>query len=249
MADFDAQLPVRTIATEFTTEIANAAGTTINPVEEFAQGSTTAAQKGPLEQGAVTTAAPAYTNGQTSPLSLTTSGSLRIDGSGSTQPVSGTITANQGTSPWVTNESQIAGTTVSVNTGNADSGTQRVVLATNQPAIPVTVSGDSVIELPQYNTAASIAAGASNTQTYSPASTVSLDGVDASASGQMKVEIQYGTTGAETTKAVFFTSKGNLQLQWRLPNPVSITNTMSVKVIRTNTDNQAMDVYSTVQIH
>lgn len=97
MADFDAQLPVRTIATEFTTEVANAAGTTINPAEDFAQGSTTSGQSGILNQAAVTTAAPAYTTGQTSPLSLNTAGGLRVDGSGSTQPVSGTVTANQGT--------------------------------------------------------------------------------------------------------------------------------------------------------
>lgn len=48
------------------------------------QGSTTAGQSGPLAQGAVTTAAPAYTTAQTSPLSLTTSGLLRVDASGTT---------------------------------------------------------------------------------------------------------------------------------------------------------------------
>lgn len=63
----------------------------------LAQGSTTSAQTGPLIQGAVTTAAPSYTTAQTSPLSLTTGGLLRIDGSGVTQPVSGTVTANAGT--------------------------------------------------------------------------------------------------------------------------------------------------------
>lgn len=97
MADFDAQLPVRTIATEFTTEVANAAGTTINPAEDYVQASTTSGQNGVLDQGATTTAAPTYTTGTTNPLSLNTSGGLRVDGSGSTQPVSGTVTANQGT--------------------------------------------------------------------------------------------------------------------------------------------------------
>lgn len=43
-----------------------------------AQGSTTAGQTGQLTQGAVTTAAPTYTTGQTSPLSLSTNGSLRV---------------------------------------------------------------------------------------------------------------------------------------------------------------------------
>lgn len=54
----------------------------------LAQGSTTSGQSGPLVQGAVTTAAPAYTTAQTSPLSLNTSGGLRVDGSGVTQPIS-----------------------------------------------------------------------------------------------------------------------------------------------------------------
>lgn len=44
-----------------------------------AQGSTTSGQVGSLTQGAVTTAAPSYTNGQTSPLSLDTSGNLRVN--------------------------------------------------------------------------------------------------------------------------------------------------------------------------
>ena len=44
----------------------------------LAQASTTAGQSGPLIQAAVTTAAPAYTTGQTSPLSLTTGGALRV---------------------------------------------------------------------------------------------------------------------------------------------------------------------------
>ncbi len=55
------------------------------------QGSTTSGEKGPLVQGAVTTAAPAYTTAQTSPLSLTTAGLLRVDASGTTVPVSGTF--------------------------------------------------------------------------------------------------------------------------------------------------------------
>lgn len=45
---------------------------------EVAQGSTTLGESGPLMQGAVTTSNPAYTTGQTSPLSLTTTGLLRI---------------------------------------------------------------------------------------------------------------------------------------------------------------------------
>lgn len=60
---------------------------------QVAQGSTTTGEKGGLTLGAVTTAAPTYTTGQSSPLSLTTAGALRVDPSGSTQPVTGTVTA------------------------------------------------------------------------------------------------------------------------------------------------------------
>lgn len=60
-----------------------------------AQGSTTSGQTGNLTQGAVTTSAPTYTTGQTNPLSLNTAGGLRVDGSGVTQPVSGTVAATQ----------------------------------------------------------------------------------------------------------------------------------------------------------
>jgi hypothetical protein len=70
---------------------------------EVAQGSTTSGQKGALIQAAVTTAAPSYTTAQTSPLSLTPAGRLRIDGSGTTQPISGSV--DQGNpnigSPWL----------------------------------------------------------------------------------------------------------------------------------------------------
>lgn len=65
-----------------------------------------------LSGGSVTTAAPTYTTGQMSALSLTTTGLLRVDGSGVIQPVSdaggsltvdGTVTANQGTANTLAN--------------------------------------------------------------------------------------------------------------------------------------------------
>lgn len=55
---------------------------------QVAQGSTSSGQKGGLTLGAVTTAAPAYTTAQSSPLSLTTAGALRTDASATVQPAS-----------------------------------------------------------------------------------------------------------------------------------------------------------------
>jgi hypothetical protein len=73
------------------------------------QGSTTSGEIGPLIQGAVTTGAPTYTTGQTSPLSLDTTGNLRTTAS---------IAANSSV-----NVNQVAGSAVStVATGVQEVG-------------------------------------------------------------------------------------------------------------------------------
>jgi hypothetical protein len=59
---------------------------------QVAQGSATSGQQGTVVLGAATTAAPTYSTTQTNPLSLNLAGGLRVDGSGVTQPVSGTVT-------------------------------------------------------------------------------------------------------------------------------------------------------------
>jgi hypothetical protein len=131
MSDFDAQQPVRALAVNFTTEVANSAGTTINPAEDFPQGSTTSGQNTLLSGAAVTTAAPTYSTGTTEPLSLDTSGNLRVlttpsasslqnvniteiggNAVTTTIPVSGTVAVTQSTSPWVSDITQWANVTL-----------------------------------------------------------------------------------------------------------------------------------------
>ena len=116
-----------------------------------ALGSTT----GPMAQGSVSTGAPTYTTGTINPLSLTTAGALRIDGSGATQPVSGsvsvsnfpatqpisgTVTANQGGAPWSTNVTQFGGSNVATGTGASGAGIPRVTVA-NDSNVLATQSG------------------------------------------------------------------------------------------------------------
>lgn len=108
------------------------------------QNSVTAAQTGPLVQGAVTAAAPSYTTARTSPLSLTTAGGLRVDGSGSTQPISGTVTANQGTSPWVTSASQSG--TWTVQPGNT-ANTTPWLMTINQGGNSATVTASNALKV------------------------------------------------------------------------------------------------------
>lgn len=109
-----------------------------------AQASTTSGQSGPLVQGAVTTAAPTYVTGKTDPLSLTTAGALRVDGSGVTQPISGSITTTPSGTQDV-NVTKVAGTAVTANNGTAGAGTQRVVIASDQTAYSVNVANTPTV--------------------------------------------------------------------------------------------------------
>jgi len=109
-----------------------------------AQGSATSGEKGPLMQGAVTTSAPSYTTAQTSPLSLTTGGALRVDasaggtvtvtGSG-TFTVSGTVTANVGTTNGLALDTSVNGLLVTqASTTSGQSGPlAQTATTTNAP--------------------------------------------------------------------------------------------------------------------
>ena len=209
MADNDAKLPIRSLAVDNTTEVADSAGTTINPAKE----------DGHLATIDTTTAE----------IALDTD---KLDVNLSTRVADTTITARLNT----------LGQKTMANSAP-------VVIASDQSAIPVTIAGSGT-EAPQYNTAAAVAAAASSTQSYTPGATVQLDGFDGAASGQAKWELQYGTTGSETTKVVKFSSKGDLNVSFRFPQPISITTAMTVKLIRTNTEPVlAQDLYSTIQVH
>lgn len=94
---------------------------------QVSQGSTTSGEKGTLIMGAVTTASPTYTTGQTSPLSLDTSGNLRIAG---TVTITPTGTQN-------VNVSQINGNTTLTGNGVTGTGSQRVTIASDNTAFTV----------------------------------------------------------------------------------------------------------------
>lgn len=166
-----------------------------------AQGSTTSGQSGPLIQGAVTTASPAYTTAQTSPLSLTPAGALRTDASATTQPVSGTVTANAGTN---LNTSALA---LSANQTN---GTQKgqVVDGANATVGPVsTISGTNYLPVIQASSGisgsavpprSSVVAGSDGTN----ARTLSTD-----TSGNLGVNAQ--TQAAASSATIGSVSLGN----------------------------------------
>jgi len=142
--------------------------TSINGVI-VSQASTTSGEKGPLIQGAVTTASPTYTTAQTNPLSLTTAGALRVDASATTQPVSGTVTANAGTNMSTaalaletggnlatlagavtsakvqSNVAQINGVAPLMGNGVSGTGAQRVTIASDSTGQIALAAGSAVI--------------------------------------------------------------------------------------------------------
>ena len=96
----------------------------------LAQGSTTSGQLGSLTLAAVTTSAPSYTNAQTSPLSLDTSGNLRMTGAvtatlaAETTKVIGTVRLADGSGNALTSLS--AGSQRAITVSVVDSGGNQV---------------------------------------------------------------------------------------------------------------------------
>src|SRR6516164_161529 len=182
-------------------------GMTINAIA-----STTAGQSGPLVMGAVTTVPPTYTTAQTNPLSLTTTGLLRVDGSGATEPisgsitvsgtttVSGTVTANQGGAPWTMKPDGTAwaqtSTSANVNVTNASVPVTGTFWQATQP-----VSG-------------TVAATQSGTWTVQPGNTANTT-----------AWLVTGTGGTFPVTGTF----------WQATQPVSIAATVNVSAAQSGT--------------
>lgn len=107
------------------------------------QGASATGQTGPMVQAVVSTSAPSLTSGQVAPLSLTPSGELRAVFTNTTvsNTASTALFIQPGTgATFSENLTQLAGTAIATNAGIATAGTQRVVVATDQPALPVAQS-------------------------------------------------------------------------------------------------------------
>jgi hypothetical protein len=108
----------------------------------LAQASTTSGQSGILIQGAVATAAPTYTTGQTSPLSLTVGGALRVDASASAVTVSQATAANL-------NATVVQSTAANLRAQTASEGT----IAAAAPTVGSLTMGSVTTSAPTYTTA------------------------------------------------------------------------------------------------
>lgn len=248
MADFDSQLPIRSLAANNETRLADSANTIINPAKEDGNLATVKTNTDPL----VTAGAGGYIRqDSTDTIAKETGGNLDAIAADTTT-LAGGVTAGI----YQENVAQVGGNATETGHGAAGSGSARVAAVldvggsavSNANPVPVFVTTSSgATNTDDYNTSAALAANASSTHTFTPAADFLLQRITASASGQMKVVVQYGVTGAEATKEVQFTSKGQLVAEFVWDEPLSITTADTVKVIRTNLDNQAMDVYSTIK--
>lgn len=105
-------------------------------------------------------------------------------------------------------------------------------------------------EIHSYDTTAAVASDATDNHDYTVAGTTFfLKSVIASCSGSMKFEVQTGPVAGLTTVAVGFLNgrQGDTkQLTFDPPVEVPVTSTGTVRVIRTNRQGTATDVYSTI---
>jgi len=99
-----------------------------------------------------------------------------------------------------------------------------------------------------YDTQAALAGAGTDNHDWGnvTGSTFKLMGVEAAASGAMKVEIMTIVAAVQTTEAVTFTSMANPTTQVIFPEPLQLAAGGTIRVARTNREADAMDVYSTI---
>lgn len=201
---------------------------------QVAQGSTTSGQSGSLTLGAVTTSAPVYSSGQSSPFSLTVAGGLRVDGSGTTQPVSGTFW--QATQP-------VSAASLPLPSGAATSALQttgNTSLSTISGQLPSALGAKTTTNSMAVNIASDQTVAVSGTffQSTQPVSLTTLPSLVAGTALVGKVGIDQTTVG--TTNAVSIGQIGSTTAA--TGNGVSGSGTLRVNIA---SDNSAITVNAT----
>lgn len=110
----------------------------------------------------------------------------------------------------------------------------------------VTFTDNPSDEVHDFDVASAIAKNASADHTFSPSVETKVYEVHLAASGHAKFEISFGVTASEVLKYVVFNSTASPSFTLALPKPVTLAATDSMVVTKTNLDNQAQDLYSTI---
>ena len=204
---------------------------------QVAQSATTSGQKGGLILGAVTTAAPSYTTAQSNPLSLTTSGLLRVDGSGVTQPVSGTVTANAGTGTFA-----ISAASLPLPTGAATAVKQPAIGTAGSASVDViTVQGiSSMTALKVDGSAVTQPVSGTITANIGTSGSLALDATVAKLTVAQNAALGSNTqvlNGASVTTAAPTYTTGNIQ-----PLSLSTSGALRVDIGATSVNGTAIKV-------
>lgn len=116
-------------------------------------------------------------------------------------------------------------------------------------SINVVPQEDAGTEVVNYNTASAVAGAATSNHDYAVTNGGRLYQVYASASGKLKAEVQIETgsaTNTFNTVIVGFNSTATPNIDMSLAKYATIPTGARVRVIRTNNDNQAQNLYSTI---
>lgn len=144
-----------------------------------------------------------------------------------------------------------AGTAITLGQ-KAKAASVPVVLASDSDPIPVTISVDAQgTEIHDYKKATALAANASDNHDYTVTALKAFKGTKfwASASGKIKAEVQTADDGVTfATKYVGFNSTSNPNIDIPMGNAIiPVPAAGKVRIIVTNLDKNAQDVYSTIQ--
>ena len=170
-------------------------------------------------------------------------GSLTVDGTVAVSSVAGNVTV-------VATDLDIRNLSASQDNVAISDGTDTLAVNTDGSINVNIVSGVITGEVHDYDTAAAVASDSTDNHDYTvTGTTFLLRSVIVSGSGNVKAEIQTGALASLTTKAVLFLTgrQGDTkQLFFDPPIEVPVTSTGTVRIIRTNRQGAATDLYSTI---
>ena len=157
--------------------------------------------------------------------------------------------------------SQIGNATGAADYNNGATGAQTLRVAANLAIggadvtaanpVPVTIEDAPGTHINDFKDAASIAAGALDNHDYTVTAgkTLHLNQIEASASGKARMQISVETgvaTGVFTIRFVRFNSTAAPDMSVILQNSILVAAGVRVRVVMSNTDKAAQDLYSTI---
>ncbi len=118
-------------------------------------------------------------------------------------------------------------------------------------SINVNVTATASTHVNDYATSSAVAAAASVNHDYTVTAlkTLHLNQIEAAGSGKTKLEVKVETgvaSGVFNTRFVQFNSTADPSMSLHLDNDISVAAGVRVRLVLTNKDNQAQDLYSTI---